>query len=75
MVHKSDGNNNCDWCTRYSHQTISTRTGELGNKRSSGDHKNYCIFEIGQNTEKSPGDLRGLAVSKTPVKNNQLTLV
>ena len=25
---------------------ISTRTGELGNNRTSGDHPNYCIIEI-----------------------------
>ena len=29
----------------------------------SGDHPNYSIIENGQNTEKSPGDLRRLAVS------------
>ena len=28
---------------------------------------NYSIIEIGQNTEKSPGDLRRLAVTQTPV--------
>ena len=28
----------------------------------------YSIIESGQNTEKSPGDLRGLAVTQTPVK-------
>ena len=33
-------------------------TGGLVNKRRSGDHPNYCIIEIGQNTEKDPGDLR-----------------
>ena len=27
------------------------------------------ILKIGQNTEKSPGDLRGLAVTQTPVRN------
>ena len=27
------------------------------------------------NTEKSPGDLRRLAVTQTPVKNHQLTLM
>ena len=41
---------------------------------TNGDHPNY-IIEIGQNTEKSPGDLRRLAVTKTPVKDHQLTLV
>ena len=28
-----------------------------------------------QNTEKSPGDLRRLAVTQSPVKNDQLTLM
>ena len=40
-----------------------------------GDHPNYSIVEISQNTEKSPGDLRRLAVTQTPVENHQLTLV
>ena len=43
--------------------------------RTSGDHPNYYIIENGQNTEKSPGDLRRLAVTQTPVKNHQLTLI
>ena len=51
---------------------ISTRTG---NKRTSGYHPNYCFIEIGQNTEKSPGDLGRLVVTQTPVRNHQLTLV
>ena len=37
----------------------------LRNKRSSGDHPNYSIVEIDQNTEKSPGDSRRLIVTKT----------
>ena len=32
------------------------------------DHPNYYIIENGQNTEKSPEDLRILAVTQTPVK-------
>ena len=32
-------------------------------------------IEIYQNTEKSPGDLRRLAVIQTSVKDNQLTLM
>ena len=42
--------------------------GGLRNKRTSGDHPNYCSVEIGQNTEKSPGDLRRLAVTQSPVE-------
>ena len=41
----------------------------------SGDHPNDSIIEDGQNTEKSPGDLRRLAVTQSPVKDNQLTLL
>ena len=33
------------------------------------------IVENGQNTEKSPGDLRRLAVTQTSMKNHQLTLM
>ena len=45
----------------------------LGNKGTSGDNSNYRIDEIGQNTEKSPGDLKRL-VTQTPVNDYQLTL-
>ena len=47
----------------------------LGSWRTSGDRPNDSIIEDGQNTEKSPGDLRRLAVTQTPVKKHQLTLV
>ena len=40
-----------------------------------GDHPNDSIIEDGQNTEKGPGDLRRLAVTQTPVKSHQLTLM
>ena len=49
--------------------------GGLGGRRASGDHPNYSIGENCQNTEKSPGDLRRLAVTQTPVKDHQLTLI
>ena len=39
------------------------------------DHRNYCIFENGQNPEKSPGNLRKFAVTQCPVKDHQLTQV
>ena len=58
----------------YSHKWIDTGTGGLGNKRTSGHHPNYSIVEIGQNTKKSPGDLRRFVVNQTPVGNHQLTM-
>ena len=54
---------------------IGIGTGRFGNKRTSGDKYDYRIIRISQNTEKSPGDLRGFAVIQTSVKNHQLTLV
>ena len=69
-----DGDNNCNWCAWYSHQRIDKGTGGFGNKRTSGDHPNYSIIEIDQNTEKSPGDFRRFSVTKNPMINHQLAL-
>ena len=46
----------------------------LGDGKTSENHLNYYIIENSQNTEKSPGELRRLAVTQTPVKNHQLKL-
>ena len=46
------------------HRQIGTGTVELRNKRTSGDYLNYNNIKIGQNTVKSPGDLR-LAVTES----------
>ena len=50
-------------------------TEGLRSWRTGGDHPDYSIVENGQNTEKSPGDLRRLAVTQTSVKDHQLTLM
>ena len=34
-------------------------------------YPNYSIIEIGQNIEKSPGDLRKLVVIQTPVNDHR----
>ena len=70
-----DDDTNCNWCSWYSHQRIGKRTGGPGNKRTSEDHPNVSIIKISQTTKKNPGDLRRLAVTQTPVRNHQLTLV
>ena len=49
--------------------------GAFGSWRTSGDHPNYYIIENNRNIEKSPGDLKRLAVTQTPVKDHQLTLM
>ena len=39
---------------------IFKETGGFENKRTSGEHPNYCIIDNGQNTEKNPGELLSL---------------
>ena len=75
VEYDSDGYTNCNWSSWYSHRRINKGTGEFGNKKTSGDHPNYNIVDISQNTEKSPGDLRGLADTQFPLKDHQLTLM
>ena len=67
LEYENDDNTNCIWCFWYNQQRISTRNGGLGNKRTSGDHPNDCIIEIGQNTEKSPGDLLSLKLQRETI--------
>ena len=43
--------------------------------RTGRHYPNDSIAKNGQNPETSPGDLRRLAVTQTPVKNHQLILV
>ena len=73
MEHESDGDTNCNWYEWYIHQKNDNGTGGLENKRTSGDHPNDSI-KISQNTEKSPGDLRKLAVTQKG-EDHRLTLV
>ena len=75
MALESDGDANCNQCTRDSHQRIGKGTGGRGNRKISGNHPNYCIVEIGKNTKESPGDLRRLAVTQARKEKNQLTLM
>ena len=54
MEREGDSATNCNWYTRNNPQSISKRTGRLGNKRSSKDHPDYSIVKISQNIKKSP---------------------
>ena len=37
----------------------------------SGDHQNDNIIKISQDTEKSPGNLRRLTITQTPVRDHE----
>ena len=75
MEHEGDNYTNRDWCFWYSHQRIIKGTRGFRSWKTSGDHLNYNIIENDQNTEKSPGDLRRLAVTQTQVKDHQVKLM
>ena len=75
MEHESDVYTNCNCSSWHSHRRIIKETGGLENKRTSGDPPNYYIIEIGQNTEKSPGDLRRHGDTQTSVRDHQLRLL
>ena len=56
-------------------QSIDSGTGGPGNKRTSKDYPKDNMVEIGQNTEKSPGELKRQPVTQTPAENHRLTLL
>ena len=73
MEHAGDNYTNCDWRFWYSNKGLlkGLEDLEVGGRVETI----HTIIDNGQNTEKSPGDLRRLAVSQTPVKNYQLKLM
>ena len=73
MEHESDDCANCDWCFWHNNKRIIRSPGGLGSWRTDRDYLNDSIAENGQNPETSPGDLRRLAVTETPVKNHKQT--
>ena len=62
-------------CARNNPQKFDKGTERFRNKRTNGDYSDYNILKIGRNRKKSPGELRRLALTQTPVEDNQLTLV
>ena len=72
IEHESNGNTNCNWCTRNGPQKLGKGTGRAGNQRTSRDHRNYTITKVGKNTEKSPEDLSRIVSIQTTVKDHLL---
>ena len=71
----SVGDTNYSLCAFNGPQRIGKRIETVGNRRKNRDHSDYSIVEIGQNTEKSPGDLRRRSVAQILMKGHQITLV
>ena len=75
IEHEVDDGNIYYWYMWNNPQRINNGTKRLRNQKTSGDLPIYSIVEIGQNTEKSPGNKKRHAITQTPVKDHQLTLV
>ena len=57
MEHESDSDTNYNWCALNYNQKFGKGTGGFRNQRTSVDNPDFGIIKIGQNTEKSPGNL------------------
>ena len=70
MKHGGDGDTNGNRCTWDNSKSLGKGSGRIKNRRTNRDHLNYSIANIGQNTEKSPGDLRSHSDSRKnlPIK-------
>ena len=66
MECESDGDTNYCW---NGPQRLGKKPEESKNQGKNRDSPDYSIGEIGQNTQKSPGNLRRLVVTQTSVKN------
>ena len=75
MEHEGDSDTSSNWCVWNNSKRIGKGTGRQGDKNKRGEHPDYSIIKIGQNTEKRSGDLMRLALIQTPVEKHQLTLV
>ena len=71
MEHEGDNYTNCDWCFWYSNWRILKGLEEL----EVGGRKETIQTTGLLRAEKSPGDLRRLAVTQTPMTDYQQTLM
>ena len=65
MYHWSEDDTNCNGHTCNGPRTLRKSTKRVGNPRT---NPNFNIVKLGQNTVKSPGDLRISVVTHTLVK-------
>ena len=69
VEHKSDGDDNRSWSTQISLKSLRKGSVRPGNQIKNQGYLDNSIFEIGQNSEKSPSDLKRLAVTLRPLKD------
>ena len=70
MEHESNADTSCNWRARNDPKRLGMGARKVGTSR---EHPNCNVFKIDQNT-KCPGDLKRLAVTRTPVKDPRTAL-
>ena len=50
MKHEGDSDTNCNWCIWNDPKRLGKGTQRDGNQRMTGNHPNYSIVKISQNT-------------------------
>ena len=75
MEHEGDGGTKCNWSAQNNLHRVGNGDGRFRNQRMNTDHADYSIVKIGQNTEKSPGDLRKFSIAYIPIKDHQQPLI
>ena len=78
--HGSDCDTNCNWCARYNFKMIDKETGGVGNKRTNGDHPDFGLIKVSQDSEKCSGDFFHSNSSEKPsvnggLKNSRMTKI
>ena len=73
--YEGDGYINCKWGVKNGPQRLGKKNEGIEDLRKNVVHPDQSIVKIGLNTERSPRNLRRLAVTQTPVKDHQLTLM
>ena len=63
------------WHARNSPQRLRKDPGGIVDYRNNQDHTDHSIVNIGLNTQKIPRNLGRLAVTQSPAKDQQLTLI
>ena len=75
MEHKGDSNINDSWSNWNNSKELEKEARGTRDLRNNCDHLDHRTTEIGLNTQKSPVELRRLAVAQTLVKNHQLLVI
>ena len=75
IEHEGNGDTSSNRRPRNDPRRFGKVTRKFRNQRTKTVHPGYSIVKIGQNAEKSPEDLRRLAVTQIPMKDHRLKIM